>query len=119
MVIGSVAWSVSIQVLAQEAAQETGESVFRQLDPPQRVAVVMTLLGLVLLGIVMIACVMISARWMRRLTNRDQRSSSRLPASGNRNWRQLLQAKLKLKPPQDGAGETIISQPGSEETHVD
>lgn len=89
-----------------------------QLDPPERAAVLMALLGLVLLGITLVVCTMLAGRWIRRYAR--HRIAPKQWPSGWKTAPPILNRPIEdLEQANDQSGET---QPGSrspDETKAD
>jgi hypothetical protein len=93
------------------------EPLIKQLDPPRRAAVLMSILALVLLGLALVACVMIGGRWVRRMA-RDKHGPTTLTTHiENQRVRAALAPVLKGDKAGE-AGETIVVERKSDQTTV-
>ena len=95
-------------------AQQQGEPLLEQLDPPRRAMVLMALLALVLLGITLVACIMIGGRWVRRMA-RGSRGNLEANTNKHATWREALRAHL----PNVSTSDTAIADGSSDDTIAD
>lgn len=97
--------------------EQPAKSVLEQLEPPQRAAVFMALLGLVLTGLALVTCVMIGARWVRGIARHKpgSRESIALGAARRQHGRQSLTSIL----PDSKAGDTLQLGNGPDDTRPD
>ena len=98
------------------AAQQAGDAVFEQLDPPRRAAVVMALLGLTLIGLFLITFVMVGGHWVRKLArHRPGRRRFGTSAETEGRLREALQNIL----PEMKSSDTVLLDTSSKDTKVE
>jgi len=87
-------------------AELSKESVFSQLSPPKRAALVMTLLGLVLVGLFLVTFAMLGAHWVRRLArHKPQQHATNAADQAERNQR--LRESLRSVLSEGKTGDTV------------
>jgi hypothetical protein len=94
------------------------DPLLRQLEPQQRVAVVMALLALVITGLFLVTCVMLGAHWVRRLA-RHKPGVTRSHAVEAAAQNQQLRTALKSVLPEVKTDETVQLGRMPNDTKVD
>jgi hypothetical protein len=101
-----------------DVSQQSAAPVIEQLNPPQRVAVVMALLALVLTGLFLVTIAMLGGHWVRRLARhmpgKHRATNAAEAARQNRMLRESLRSVLPDVPTED-----TIHFESTKETKVD
>ena len=114
MVIGAGLWQIRGlgDLLAVEQA---AQPLVQRLEPSQRVAVVMALLGIVIVGLFFVAIVLLGGNWARRLARHSPRRKPIDPSNGAPHPRNSPQAPL----PHAKSDDTVEIKRSSGPTKID